>query len=181
MDVVDLEARAPFGAVLIDAEGCTLCLACVNACPAKALRDNPDAPELRFQESNCIQCGLCKATCPESVITLSPRIDFKAIGAQANILKQEEPFHCVRCEKPFGVSSSIEKMIEKLSEHSMFQDPKSLDRLRMCDNCRVIDMAEGEDHPWASKQRSTKTTEDYLKERDELRAQAAEAIEGDDT
>lgn len=179
VDVIVLEKGAPFGAVVIDAEGCTLCLSCVNACPAKALRDNPDAPQLKFQESNCIQCGLCKDTCPEKVISLNPQIDFKALSAQATILKEEEPFECVRCSKPFGVASTIEKMIEKMRGHSMFQEPKSLDRLRMCDDCRVIDMAEGEEHPWASKQRGTKTTEDYLKERDELRKQAAEAMEED--
>ncbi|NQU59144.1 MAG: 4Fe-4S binding protein, partial [Rhodospirillales bacterium] len=177
VDVVELEKGAPFGAVVIDAENCTLCLSCVNACPAKALRDNPDAPELKFQESNCIQCGLCKTTCPEKVISLTPRIDFKTLNAQAIILKEEQPFECVRCSKPFGVSSTIEKMIDKLSGHSMFQDPKSLDRLRMCDDCRVIDLAEGEEHPWASKQRTTKTTEDYLKEREDLRQLAAEAME----
>jgi len=180
VDVIELEKGAPFGGVTIDAAGCTLCLSCVNACPAKALRDNPDAPELKFQESNCIQCGLCKTTCPEKVISLTPRIDFKTLSAQAIILKEEVPFECVRCSKPFGVSSTIEKMIEKLSGHSMFQDPKALERLRMCDDCRVVDMAEGEEHPWASKQRSTKTTEDYLKEREDLRQQAAEAMETDE-
>lgn len=179
VDVVELEKGAPFGAVVINVDGCTLCLSCVNACPAKALRDNPDAPELKFQESNCIQCGLCKTTCPESVISLNPHIDFTTLNAQAIILKQEEPFECIRCSKPFGVSSTIEKMIEKMRGHSMFQDPKSLDRLRMCDDCRVIDMTEGEGHPWASKQRGTKTTEDYLKEREDLRKQAAEAMEKD--
>ncbi|MBT4932456.1 MAG: 4Fe-4S binding protein [Rhodospirillaceae bacterium] len=179
VDVIELEQGAPFGAVVINTEGCTLCLSCVNACPAKALRDNPDAPELKFQESNCIQCGLCKTTCPENVISLNPHIDFTTLNAQAIILKKEEPFECIRCSKPFGVSSTIEKMIEKMRGHSMFQDPKSLDRLRMCDDCRVIDMAEGEEHPWASKQRGTKTTEDYLKEREDLRQQAAEAMEND--
>ena len=179
VDVIELEKGAPFGTVLVDSKGCTLCLSCVNACPAKALRDNPDAPELKFQESNCIQCGLCKTTCPEKVISLSPRIDFKAINARAIILKQEEPFHCIRCDKPFGVASTIEKMIEKVSGHAMFQDPKPLDRLRMCDDCRVIDMVEDEKHPWALKPRSTKTTDDYLRERDELRKQADEAMEND--
>ncbi len=179
VEIIELEKGSPFGAIEINVEGCTLCLSCVNACPAKALRDNPDAPQLKFQESNCIQCGLCRITCPEKVVTLTPRIDFKAIGAQATVLKEEEPFQCVRCGKPFGVGSTIEKMIEKVSSHAMFQDPKSLDRLRMCDDCRVIDMAEGEEHPWASKQRTTKTTEDYLRERDELRKQAADAMESD--
>ena len=65
IDVVALPAGAPFGAVEIDTAGCTLCLACVSACPTGALGDDPDRPTLRFSEDACVQCGLCKATCPE--------------------------------------------------------------------------------------------------------------------
>ena len=61
---------APFGAVEIDVAGCTLCLSCVSACPTGALTDDPERPVLRFAEDACVQCGLCKATCPEKVITL---------------------------------------------------------------------------------------------------------------
>ena len=37
VDVIALPAGAPFGAVEINVEGCTLCLACVSACPTGAL------------------------------------------------------------------------------------------------------------------------------------------------
>ncbi|HEX3524764.1 MAG TPA: 4Fe-4S binding protein, partial [Stellaceae bacterium] len=67
-EVVALPAGAPFGAVEV-ADGCTLCLSCVSACPTGALSDDPDRPLLRFTEDACVQCGLCKATCPEKVIT----------------------------------------------------------------------------------------------------------------
>ena len=50
---------SPLGQVLVDANKCTLCLSCVSACPASALLDNPDRPQLRFTEKNCVQCGLC--------------------------------------------------------------------------------------------------------------------------
>lgn len=70
--------RAPFGTVHVDSEGCTLCLACVSACPVSALGDNPERPTLTFQEDLCVQCGPCAATCPEKVITLEPRVDFDA-------------------------------------------------------------------------------------------------------
>ena len=81
VDVVALPAGAPFGAVEINVEGCTLCLACVAACPTGALSDNPERPMLRFAEDACVQCGLCKATCPEKVITLRPQLDFRAATA----------------------------------------------------------------------------------------------------
>ena len=41
VDVVALPAGAPFGAVEINVEGCTLCLSCVSACPTGALSDDP--------------------------------------------------------------------------------------------------------------------------------------------
>ena len=73
VDVVALPAGAPFGAVEVDVEGCTLCLSCVSACPTGALSADPERPMLRFAEDACVQCGLCKATCPEKVITLTPQ------------------------------------------------------------------------------------------------------------
>jgi ferredoxin len=109
VDVIALPERAPFGTVEIDASGCTLCLSCVSACPAGALRDDPERPMLRFVEDACVQCGLCRATCPEDVITLKPQIDFRVTAASERVLKEEEPFCCIRCGKPFGVKSTIER------------------------------------------------------------------------
>src|SRR5258708_39900817 len=86
-DVVPLAAGAPFGGVKLNVEGCTLCHACVTACPTGALSDNPDRAMLRFTESLCVQCGLCQSTCPEKVITLEPRLDFQAWNAPLRVLK----------------------------------------------------------------------------------------------
>ena len=71
-----LPEGAPFGTIDVRVEGCTLCLSCVSACPTGALSDDPERPVLRFAEDACVQCGLCKATCPEKVISLKPQIDF---------------------------------------------------------------------------------------------------------
>ena len=70
-------------------------------------------------------------------------------------------------------------MVEKLSGHSMFADGSRLDLIRMCDECRVIVQMETNDNPLAGPARPlTRTTEDYLREREELRQQAKEAMEG---
>jgi ferredoxin len=167
---VALPEGAPFGAVEINVEGCTLCLACVSACPTGALLDDPERPMLRFAEDACVQCGLCKATCPEKVITLHPQLDFRAATATARVLKQEEPFHCIRCGKPFGVKSTIERVIAKLEgKHWMFQgSAKRLEALRMCEDCRVIVVTEDELDPYGAPPRpKVRTTEDYLREREE--------------
>ena len=98
VDVIALPADAPFGAVEIDVGGCTLCLACVSACPTGALTDDAERPMLRFAEDACVQCGLCKATCPEKVISLVPQIDFRAATAASRVLKDGRavPLHPLR-------------------------------------------------------------------------------------
>jgi ferredoxin len=168
VDVVALPQGAPFGAVEVNAAGCTLCLACVSACPTGALMDNPDRPMLRFAEDACVQCGLCKATCPEKVITLKPQIDFRAATASARVLNEEEPFCCIRCGKPFGVKSTIERVAAKLeAKHWMFKgQAQRLEVLKMCDDCRVAAMSEQDFDPYGGRPK-VRTTEDYLREREE--------------
>ena len=72
--ILPLPANAPYGAVLVNTDTCTLCLSCVSLCPSGALADNPDKPELRFQEDACLQCGLCANICPEKAIVLQPQL-----------------------------------------------------------------------------------------------------------
>lgn len=164
---IALPASAPFGAVHIDADGCTLCLSCVSACPAFALYDNPDRPQLRFVESACVQCGLCAATCPEKVMTLEPRLSVGQSATQAVTLKEEEPFECIRCGKPFAARSTIEKITAKLGgSHRMFATPERMALLQMCDICRLEVQAENSDDPFALARRPVpRTTDDYIAER----------------
>ncbi len=179
VDMVALPDGAPFGRVVVGEAGCTLCLACVGACPTGALKDNPDMPQLSFDEQACVQCGLCRATCPESVITLEPRIAFSAESRRAAVLKEEEPFNCVRCGKPFGTKSSIERVVEQLAgKHPMFADGPMAERIKMCDDCRVIDQFEVKDNPMSGAERpKPRTTDDYLREREREREREPEIEE----
>jgi ferredoxin len=169
VDVVPLPEAAPFGAIELNVEGCTLCLACVSACPTGALSADTERPMLRFTEDACVQCGLCKATCPEKVITLRPQLDFRAATASARVLKEEEPFACVRCGKPFGVRSTIERVAAKLEgKHWMFKGlARRLEVLKMCENCRVIAATEDDFDPYGAPRPNPRTTEDYLREREQ--------------
>ena len=132
-------AGSPLGTVLINKDRCTLCLSCVSACPASALQDNPQMPQLRFIEKNCVQCGLCATTCPEDAIELQSRLLLTPERAQLRVLNEAQPWACVRCSKPFGTVKAIEAMLGKLTGHSMFQGD-ALERLKMCSDCRVIDL-----------------------------------------
>lgn len=137
-------AGSPFGAIAVSAEACTLCMSCVSACPANALKDNPQLPQLRFIEKNCVQCGLCETTCPENAIELIPRLLLSEQRKEAVVLNETQPFHCVRCNKAFGTQKGVDAMLQRLGGHAMFQGA-ALERLKMCGDCRVIDMYSSSD------------------------------------
>jgi ferredoxin len=130
---------ALWGSVDVNKDTCTLCMSCVSACPANALQDNQQAPQLRFVEKNCVQCGLCVSTCPEKALNLVPRLLLTPQRKEVRVLNETQAYGCVRCGKPFGTLKGIEAMMGKLAGHAMFQGA-ALERLKMCGDCRVIDI-----------------------------------------
>ncbi|HEY2818889.1 MAG TPA: 4Fe-4S binding protein [Casimicrobiaceae bacterium] len=141
---IPLPVGAPFGAIAVNRDTCTMCLACVGACPEGAILDNTLAPQLRFIEAKCVQCGICAKTCPENAITLIPQLDITPIAKSPRILNEAQIFPCVRCGKPLGTQKMIDAMLGRLANHSMFAEPGALDRLRMCADCRVVDLIKAE-------------------------------------
>lgn len=170
VDTVPLAKGAPFGRVAVRTEGCTLCLSCVSACPTRALGDAPDRPRLSFDESLCVQCGLCAATCPEKVMTLEPRLSFAAFEAGPVTVKEEEPACCTKCGKAFGVKSTIERVARRLEDqHWMFagENRSRIDLIRMCEECRVEVAVNSKVDPFAGPARpAPRTSEDYFKARE---------------
>jgi ferredoxin len=162
-----LPDNAPYGAVLVDTDACTLCLSCISLCPSGALGDNPDLPQLRFQEDACLQCGLCANVCPEDAITYEPRMNLDNTALEQVVLNEEEPFACVECGSLFGVKSTIEKITEKLAgKHAMFKTGDAARMIQMCDNCRVGAQYHAQNNPFTSAERPRpRTTEDYLSKR----------------
>lgn len=163
-ELIKLPDYAPYGRINIDVEGCTLCLACVGACPANAIADNPDFPQVRFTEAACVQCGLCAATCPESVISLKPQFNFSGDALSQQVLNEAEPFECISCGKPFGTKAAIERVISELQgKHWMFQNSEQVKLIKMCDDCRITAISEMGDEPFAmGTPPKVRTTEDYL-------------------
>ncbi len=160
---IPLPAGAPYGAVEIDSDKCTLCLACVSLCPTGALGDHPDRPEVRFTESACVQCGICQSTCPETAITLKPQLDLSKDALSPRALHGEEPFECIQCGKPFGVASTINRIVEKLeNQHWMYTKSDNVQLIKMCDDCRVKAQYHGNNAPMAGGERPrVRTSDDY--------------------
>ena len=150
--------------VLYDATLCahgrsrkTGCTRCLDVCPTGAITPNGD--HVAIDGYVCAGCGSCAAVCPT--------------GAKSPaVIKEENPAHCIRCGKAFGVRGAIEKVIEKLAgKHWMFQDGVQAERIRMCEDCRLVIQYERGQDPFTGPPRPVpRTTEDYLRERE---AQAA--------
>jgi ferredoxin len=139
-DEVALARGAPYGTITVDKQKCTLCMACVGACPASALLDSKERPQLKFIERNCVQCGLCEKTCPEKAIALSPRLLLVRQAREEVVLNEAEMFACAMCGKPFATKQMIDTMLGRLAGHPMFSEAGALERLKMCADCRVIDL-----------------------------------------
>lgn len=164
---IPLPAGAPYGTVEVDTDACTLCMSCASLCPSGALLDNPDKPELRFQEDACLQCGLCASICPEGAITLDPRFDPTDAALGQRTLNEEEPFACIECGALFGVKSTVDRISAQLAgKHSMFGNSDAARLIQMCDNCRIQAQFHSTDNPLAGGERPrTRTTDDYLNKR----------------
>lgn len=164
---IPLPEGAPYGAVVIDVDACTLCLACVSLCPVGALADNPAKPQVRFQETACLQCGICESTCPEDAITLVPQLDLSNEALTFRVLHEEDPFECIECGKPFGVKSTINRIVEKLEgQHWMYTNSDNTRLIQMCDDCRIHAQYHQENSPFRMGERPrVRTTDDYLKDK----------------
>lgn len=138
-----LEASSVYGAIECSTKDCTLCMGCVAVCPTRALHHEGDIPGIKFVEQDCVQCGLCIKACPENALTSVKQMNWdKAARQSAITLHQEEPAKCLRCHKPFAPQSMITMLQNKLQGHSHFATAEALNRIAMCEDCRVIDVFE---------------------------------------
>jgi ferredoxin len=167
VEIAALPQGAPYGAVVVDQDACTLCLSCVSLCPSGALGDNSDLPQLRFQEDACLQCGLCSTICPEQAITLQPQMDLTDAAFGQRILNEEEPFACIDCGSLFGSKSTIAKITEKLAgKHAMFATSDAAKMIQRCENCRIQAQYHSTDNPFQGGERPrVRTSEDYFAKR----------------
>jgi len=138
-EAVSLPNGSAYGEIIVNADKCTLCLSCTAVCPTGALKAGTEQPELHFTEQSCVQCNLCERACPEQAISLNSRILLTDQRRESRVIHEEPAFECISCSKPFAPKSTVEKMIEKLSDHPYFKGP-AINRLKMCEDCRVRDI-----------------------------------------
>ena len=141
---ISLPSGAPYGTIAVNRDTCTMCLACVGSCPEGAILDNAETPQLRFIESKCVQCAICAKTCPENAIALTPRLSLAPEAKQPRVMNEAVIFKCIACGKPLGAEKMVANMLAKLAGHPMFATAGALDRLKMCADCRVIDLMKNE-------------------------------------
>lgn len=143
---IALSPDAPLGRIHVNQGRCTLCMGCASVCPTKAIQAGNDVPRLAFIESNCVQCGLCSAACPEDAIDLEPRLVTDPERRRATqILNEQAAFFCISCGKPFATQSVIDSVMNKLSDHRMYQSKRARRRLMMCGECRVTDAVQDQE------------------------------------
>jgi ferredoxin len=132
---------APFATPLVRAEGCTLCRSCVNVCPTHAFRYQDDARTLELRRIACVNCGLCEAACPESVISFRSEVDLSRSALDYQVLVRDEPLRCSKCNTPFATRRAVETIEAKVLAMADLGETfagvrRSL--LRMCPNCRAV-------------------------------------------
>lgn len=60
--------------VNVISENCTLCYACVRACPVNAIKISPDDESANIIDERCISCGNCYTACPHGAIVYQDSI-----------------------------------------------------------------------------------------------------------
>jgi len=128
----------PFAEVAINAR-CTLCNACVNLCPSKALWKNVNT--IDFCYGRCIACGLCEQACPEDALKLRRVLDFsQLIEQRSKKLIEVELVACAECGKLFMPRSAFERMSSLIKEggEGELSIEERLELLSYCEKCRPV-------------------------------------------
>lgn len=136
-----LSVGASFGALQIDPKRCSLCFACVNLCPTRALNARGESlQQLMFQESACVQCGLCVNACPEHALALQPRVAPLTLARMTSVvLHQDALLPCTSCGVPFISGKMLASSWNMLKDHPVLAKGGRA-ALMTCPNCRQQEM-----------------------------------------
>ena len=161
---------APFGAVEIDTAGCTLCLSCVCACPTGALRTIPSG-RAALCRRGLRAVRIVQGDLPGKGHHVETAARFPC-GGRRESAERGRSVLLHPLQQAIRRQEHVERVVAKLADkHWMFKEsPERLDLIKMCDDCRVAFVSEKEFDPYAAPRAPVRTTDDYLRERDESNA-----------
>lgn len=127
-----------YGQVSVNADTCTLCLACVGACNVGALVADSKENALKFNASLCTTCGYCVVSCAENNTMKCEQsgLEFRASYFHFHTLAQDELFACVECGKEFATKKAVEK-VANLMRDKFAGDERKLKTLYCCAECKA--------------------------------------------
>jgi len=129
-------ARLGLFRVTADENLCTLCGACVKACPANSLVLARDGRyRLLFNHSSCIGCNACVKVCPEKALTIEKAVNPALLSSGKMIeIAASDVARCRRCGKEIAPEKMIKRLSEKLAEKGVGKE--QLESLWLCGECK---------------------------------------------
>lgn len=120
VDLVVAHAHSPLGNLEVE-KGCTLCGACVAACPSDALSMEAGKGEvLSFSPAACVACGACVPVCPENVMRTEKVTRLASLMEEEVILFQDTSPRCVTCGKLIMPHAMLNRLKQSLKDHPSF-------------------------------------------------------------
>lgn len=114
-------------------DDCTLCGACVSACPSHALRfvaAGESSLGLAFVNYRCFGCGDCRRVCPEQVIQFGREL---LLSPEARLVYQGRDHACPECGQSFDVEETVREVAAMLVAAG---DDKAAQAIQLCSSCR---------------------------------------------
>jgi ferredoxin/coenzyme F420-reducing hydrogenase delta subunit len=128
---------SPLGLVKIDADGCTGCGSCSQACPTGALDlVQGNTVTLDFDPTLCTGCAQCVSVCPEKVVHVSHSTDLAKLGDGPERLYEDEAVRCRSCGSVVAPAAMLKRIAAALKEDGRPSDKTMSTISSLCINCR---------------------------------------------